>query len=420
MKNYNIGKKMVLDTINRVYNLGLTTTSGGNISMMDDDGDIFITPSGVDKGTLTVDDIMVVKASGEIIGKHTPSMELPFHSNIYKSRQGVKAVVHAHSPAIVAYATARALPQQDSIMFYNEYFNKINGSRYALPGSLKLGGIIMEEFMTGSNVVMMDNHGATACGKDLQEAFMRYEALDFLATTLINAATLGSVKPCYSAENAVILPYNKQVVDFDYSAQAEEMTTFIKRSYRNKLLLSCFGTLAKRIDKDTFIINADDCDRPMITNSDYIIVKNGKAINSNRPCAYANTAMQIFNKMPEVNDVFFSIAPGIMSFAITHTLFNSRLIPESYIMLRDVKVVECGDVIDCNPSFFKNLSTLSPVVVAENECAVAIGKNLTKAFDRMEVLEYSARSVIMASKVCPITPISDAEVQEINDTFNGW
>ena len=31
----------------------MTTTSGGNLSIRDDNGDVWITPSGIDKGSLT-------------------------------------------------------------------------------------------------------------------------------------------------------------------------------------------------------------------------------------------------------------------------------------------------------------------------------------------------------------------------------
>ena len=44
----------------RIYTHGMTTTSGGNLSIMDDNGDIWITPSGVDKGSLTRQDIMQI------------------------------------------------------------------------------------------------------------------------------------------------------------------------------------------------------------------------------------------------------------------------------------------------------------------------------------------------------------------------
>ena len=37
----------------RIYDKGLTTTSGGNLSIRDAQGNIWITPAGIDKGTLT-------------------------------------------------------------------------------------------------------------------------------------------------------------------------------------------------------------------------------------------------------------------------------------------------------------------------------------------------------------------------------
>ena len=48
--------------ISRIYRSGLTTTSGGNISIKDENGDIWITPGGIDKGSLTPKDIVCVKA----------------------------------------------------------------------------------------------------------------------------------------------------------------------------------------------------------------------------------------------------------------------------------------------------------------------------------------------------------------------
>ncbi|RTQ73702.1 class II aldolase/adducin family protein, partial [Listeria monocytogenes] len=66
----------------RIYAYGMTTTSGGNLSIRDENDDIWITPSGVDKGALTREDIIQVKPDGTLIGQHKPSVELPFHSEI--------------------------------------------------------------------------------------------------------------------------------------------------------------------------------------------------------------------------------------------------------------------------------------------------------------------------------------------------
>ena len=54
-------KEQINVIIGRIYRSGMTTTSGGNISIKDGNGDIWITPSAVDKGSLTVKDIVCVK-----------------------------------------------------------------------------------------------------------------------------------------------------------------------------------------------------------------------------------------------------------------------------------------------------------------------------------------------------------------------
>ena len=56
--------------MNRIYSYGMTTTSGGNLSIQDENGDIWITPSGIDKGSLTRQDIILVKPDGEIVCIH--------------------------------------------------------------------------------------------------------------------------------------------------------------------------------------------------------------------------------------------------------------------------------------------------------------------------------------------------------------
>ena len=54
----------IVTIMNRLYNYGMTTTSGGNLSIRDANGDIWITPSSIDKGSLTRNDIMRVTKDG--------------------------------------------------------------------------------------------------------------------------------------------------------------------------------------------------------------------------------------------------------------------------------------------------------------------------------------------------------------------
>ena len=119
--------------ISRIYQRGLTTTSGGNISMIDDNGDVWVTPSAVDKGSLRPSDIMCVKSDGTIIGPHKPSSEYPFHIAIYKSRPDIKAVIHAHPPALVSFSIVRQIPDTNVIVQAKKICGPIGYAAYELP-----------------------------------------------------------------------------------------------------------------------------------------------------------------------------------------------------------------------------------------------------------------------------------------------
>ena len=88
----------------RIYDKRLTTMSGGNLSIRDSEGNIWITPAGIDKGTLSRKVIICVRPGGVCEGQHKPSSELPFHRSVYHLRPDLNAVLHAHPPALVAFS----------------------------------------------------------------------------------------------------------------------------------------------------------------------------------------------------------------------------------------------------------------------------------------------------------------------------
>ena len=68
--NFTPPREQITEIISRIYRRGLTTTSGGNISIRDDNGDIWVTPAGIDKGSLQPSDILCVHPDGSVSGPH--------------------------------------------------------------------------------------------------------------------------------------------------------------------------------------------------------------------------------------------------------------------------------------------------------------------------------------------------------------
>lgn len=109
-------REQIVTIMHRIYNSGMTTLSGGNLSVREDNGDIWITPAGIDKGKLTAKDIVRVRADGSVEGAHRPSSEFPFHRAIYAQRPDLRAIVHAHPPALVSFSIIRRVPDRKSVV----------------------------------------------------------------------------------------------------------------------------------------------------------------------------------------------------------------------------------------------------------------------------------------------------------------
>lgn len=149
-----------------IYREGLTTASGGNISSKDKEGNIWISPSQIDKGFLRTKDFACVNKEVDLMNSNKPSMEFPFHQSIYKSNPEVQAVCHLHSPVLVALSL---LNPDEKLFSVLDEFN-LGYAEYAIPGSAKLGQNICKALSKNPALVIMQNHGVIAIGSTIGEA----------------------------------------------------------------------------------------------------------------------------------------------------------------------------------------------------------------------------------------------------------
>ena len=60
----------------------------------------------------------------------------------------------------------------------------------------------------------------------------------------------------------------------------------------------------------------------------------------------------------------------------------------------------------------------TPVLLVENDCVLTVGTDILNAFDRLEVAEYSARSLIDTAVLGQLVPIGDAEIHDLQVAFS--
>jgi L-fuculose-phosphate aldolase len=413
--------------ISRIYNSGLTTTSGGNISIKDDNGDIWITPAGVDKGSLTRKDIVCVKADGTIVGRHRPSSEFPFHKAIYEIRPQMSAVVHAHPPALVAFSITHQIPNTNIIPQAKSICGRIGFAPYDVPGSKDLGKKIANEFRKNPDykAVIMENHGVVLCGEDLKDAYQRFETLEFCARTVINARILG--KPNYLTDEQIEQHDKAIPTDFphfmnpahpsDERDLRDQIIKIIHRACDQGLMISSYGTVSVRWRGSDFLITPPGIPRWDMGHENIVQVKDGKVEAGKIPSRSVALHQEIYQSNPKINSIILTQPPGIMGFCTSGTKFNVRTIPESWIFLKDIPTVPYGVQYEDNKKVAELLKT-NPAVMLSNDSIVVTGDGLLNTFDRLEVAEFSAKSLIMGMSIGKLQPISDEEVEALRIAFH--
>ncbi|MCW3804545.1 class II aldolase/adducin family protein [Plebeiibacterium marinum] len=418
-------RDQIIMIINRIYKKGLTTTSGGNLSIMDESGDMWVTPSGVDKGSLKPEDIMCVKADGTIVGPHKPSMEYPFHKAIYVERPDIKSVVHAHPPALVAFSIVRQIPNTNVIPQVKYVCGPIGYAKYFIPGSNELGNSISDQFKKGFDSVIMENHGAVVGGKDIIKAYERFETLEFACRTLINSKIIGEPKflteeQIYSFNNQIPTDHPK-MADVEYTSDEKEIRQQIKGMVRRAcdqgLMMSSYGTISVRWKGNDFLITPTDATRWDIQAKDIVQIKEGKCEAGKVPSRSTWLHQKIYEMHPEINAIILTQPEYLMAYGVVHKKLDVRTIPESWIFLQDMENVPFGSHFTGNETIPGKISTANPGIIIENDSVLMTGGSLLQAFDRLEVAEFSAKSLVMGTSLGDFAPMNDEEIDELRRAF---
>jgi len=173
----------IVDVMRNLYRRGLVSALSGNASIrVPGTNCVWITPSGIFKGGLTVDDLVKIDLEGNVVeGFRKPSSEWRFHVAIYKARPDINAVIHAHNPVTVAFSLS-GLRLDESLLSEVMYFIKrIEYIPLVEPGTETLAKLVADKVSRGSNAIILERHGVIGIGKDIYEAEMIVESLEDLA-----------------------------------------------------------------------------------------------------------------------------------------------------------------------------------------------------------------------------------------------
>jgi L-fuculose-phosphate aldolase len=417
-------RDQIMRTMDRIYRYRMTTTSGGNLSIRDSSGSIWISPARVDKGSLKREDIVCVRPDGSVHGQHPPSSEFPFHKAIYQARPDLHAIVHAHPVALVAFSICGQTP--DTRIFHQAHAvcGQTGFATYALPGSEQLGRHIAQSFSGGCDSVILENHGVVVGGTCLPTAFERFEAFEFAAKTIIKGSQLGTIRTLSAQQLEQAHLRHVALETFEPSAATTEemelrrqLCEFIRRGCRQRLLISTEGSFSARLDDNSFLITPTQQDRESLEIADLVLIRDGRRELGKKASRAVLAHQAIYRQHPQVQAIAFAHPVNVTAFSVTDATFDPRTIPESYIFLRDVPRASYGIQYQNDGRIAELISAVSPAAILENDGVLVTGTSVLDTFDRLEVIESTAEAIINARAIGEVCVMPEAVIGELRDAF---
>ena len=188
--------RSIVEVCRRLHVRNLLASADGNVSYRFSDDRIAITPTGINKAKLRVEDMAFKQLDGTII-KGKPSGERLMHLAVYRACPEAKCVVHAHPPTAIAWSLARPdlefLPDE-ALPEVILAAGRIPIVPYARPGTAAMGEALVK-FLPQYRLMILARHGALCWGETIEDAYNGIERLEHVCQILKSATELGGLQP---------------------------------------------------------------------------------------------------------------------------------------------------------------------------------------------------------------------------------
>lgn len=184
----------IVDVGKLVYQKGWVAANDGNISVRLDDNRVLCTCTGISKGMMTADDLIVCDVDGnKLEGSRERTSEIAMHLTIYQMRPDILAVVHAHPPVATGFAVAGKPLTLALLPEVIIGLGCVPLAEYGTPGTPALTEGMLP-YIPQYDAILMRNHGLVCYGEDVYKAFFKMETVEHFARITLVAELLGGPK----------------------------------------------------------------------------------------------------------------------------------------------------------------------------------------------------------------------------------
>jgi L-fuculose-phosphate aldolase len=191
LKYYEQTRLEICEICHLLYNRGYVVSNDGNVSVRVEPDKVLITPSGVGKGRMKPDMLVLCDLNGNVLeGDRYPSSEVKMHMMVFRERPDVMSVVHAHPPISTAFSICRRALKERYLAEMVVGLGEIPVTEFAMLSTDEVPDSV-KPFVHDYNAVLLSNHGALSWGPTLWSAFDRLEMVEHSAKIFYYVERIG-------------------------------------------------------------------------------------------------------------------------------------------------------------------------------------------------------------------------------------
>lgn len=189
-------KDQMIFICRKIWEKGWVAANDGNLSIREEDGTFWTTPTGISKGLLETEDLVHLDGEGSLLEAapgRRPSSEFPMHLRCYRERPEIRAVLHAHPPTATSYAVVQIPLDRFLTPEVIISLGTVPIAPYGTPSTQEIPESVAP-LLERHDAVLLENHGALTVGEDALSAFYKMETLELFAQVSLISGLLGGGK----------------------------------------------------------------------------------------------------------------------------------------------------------------------------------------------------------------------------------
>jgi len=201
-----------------------------------------------------------------------------------------------------------------------------------------------------------------------------------------------------------------------YNKEREQLADICKLLYDRNLVTASDGNISIRVTQEHIIITPSRKNKGMLRPEDMIVVDLTGAVIEGTSKASSEFPMHqaVYNNRPDVHSIVHTHPAYATAFALAGKTIPDNYLIEAKVILGPTALAEYG-----TPGTMEMVEAISPYInkvnciLLKNHGALTYGADLIDAYNKMDVLENIAKTIIMSKLIGEPIIISAENIEKL-------